>query len=211
MALVRVTNVEVLNNQATFRDPLSFEITFESQTELPDDTEWKIIYVGSAESESFDQELDSVLVGPVPQGSLKFVFQVDAPDPAKIPHNELLGVTVVLITGAYRGQEFIRIGYYVNVEYSDPELQQEPPMPARIDLLNRNILASNPRVTRFAIRWDDAAPEEHPPNMDENEADAAGDSMGLDELGGDEGDAMDVDDDDEEEEEDGPDEGEYDI
>jgi len=40
------------------------------------DTEWKIIYVGSAESESFDQELDSVLVGPVPAGSLKFVFQV---------------------------------------------------------------------------------------------------------------------------------------
>lgn len=40
------------------------------------DIEWKITYVGSAESEKYDQELDSVLVGPVPVGCNKFVFQV---------------------------------------------------------------------------------------------------------------------------------------
>lgn len=40
------------------------------------DLEWKIIYVGSAESEEFDQILDSVLVGPVPAGRHMFVFQV---------------------------------------------------------------------------------------------------------------------------------------
>lgn len=40
------------------------------------DLEWKIIYVGSAESEAYDQILDSVLVGPVPAGRHKFVFQV---------------------------------------------------------------------------------------------------------------------------------------
>jgi hypothetical protein len=40
------------------------------------DLEWKIIYVGSAESEAFDQILDSVLVGPVPAGRHMFVFQV---------------------------------------------------------------------------------------------------------------------------------------
>ncbi|PNJ13276.1 ASF1B isoform 3, partial [Pongo abelii] len=57
--------------------------------------EWKIIYVGSAESEEFDQILDSVLVGPVPAGRHMFIFQ-----------------------------------------------------------LQRNILASNPRVTRFHINWD---------------------------------------------------------
>ena len=38
--------------------------------------EWKIIYVGSASSESYDQVLDSVLVGPVPQGTHKFLFEV---------------------------------------------------------------------------------------------------------------------------------------
>ena len=43
---------------------------------LPIDLEWKIIYVGSASSESYDQVLDSVLVGPVPVGRHKFLFQV---------------------------------------------------------------------------------------------------------------------------------------
>lgn len=40
------------------------------------DLEWKIIYVGSASSEDHDQVLDSVLVGPVPQGRHKFLFEV---------------------------------------------------------------------------------------------------------------------------------------
>lgn len=43
------------------------------------DLEWKIIYVGSAESEEYDQVLDSVLVGPVPAGRHMFVFQVSYP------------------------------------------------------------------------------------------------------------------------------------
>jgi hypothetical protein len=36
------------------------------------DLEWKVVYVGSGENESFDQELDSVLVGPVPVGLMNF-------------------------------------------------------------------------------------------------------------------------------------------
>lgn len=40
------------------------------------DLEWKLIYVGSAESEMYDQELDDIMVGPVPVGVNKFVFQV---------------------------------------------------------------------------------------------------------------------------------------
>lgn len=40
------------------------------------DLEWKITYVGSAESEKYDQVLDSVLVGPVAPGQYRFVFQV---------------------------------------------------------------------------------------------------------------------------------------
>jgi len=42
------------------------------------DLEWKVIYVGSADSDRYDQELDSVLVGPVPIGVSKFVLQVRA-------------------------------------------------------------------------------------------------------------------------------------
>ena len=40
------------------------------------DLEWKIVYVGSAESDAYDQVLDTVFVGPVPYGRHTFVFQV---------------------------------------------------------------------------------------------------------------------------------------
>ena len=40
------------------------------------DLEWKIIYVGSAENDSYDQVLDSVWVGPVPVGTHTFLFEV---------------------------------------------------------------------------------------------------------------------------------------
>lgn len=40
------------------------------------DLEWKIVYVGSAEDDRYDQVLDSIMVGPVPVGINKFVFQV---------------------------------------------------------------------------------------------------------------------------------------
>ena len=62
MAKVHVCNVLVLDNPAQFMTKLEFEITFECIEDLPEDLEWKIIYVGSAESEEFDQILDTVYV-----------------------------------------------------------------------------------------------------------------------------------------------------
>ncbi len=90
--------------------------------------EWNIVYVGSASSKSHDQTLDSVLVGPVCAGRHKFVFQADAPNTAKLPPEDAVGVTVVLLTCSYKGCEFVRVGYYVNNEYDDPELTENPPM-----------------------------------------------------------------------------------
>lgn len=56
------------------------------------------------------------------------VYQADAPNTGLIPESDAVGVTVVLITCTYRSQEFIRIGYYVNNEYTDPELRENPPI-----------------------------------------------------------------------------------
>lgn len=55
MAVVNVQHVLVLNNPATFFDPLAFDIQYECTAELESDLEWKMIYVGSAESEEYDQ------------------------------------------------------------------------------------------------------------------------------------------------------------
>ena len=78
----------------------------------------------------------------------------DPPNPDKIPVADLIGNTVILITCAYLGQDFIQIGYYVNNEYDDPELQENLPEKPILEKIYRNILASDPRVKKFKIVWD---------------------------------------------------------
>lgn len=104
-------------------------------------------------SDQYDQELDSLLVGPIPVGVNKFVFEAESPDTKRIPDADILGVTVVLLTCSYDGREFIRIGYYVNNEYEAADLSADPPANPDVTKIRRNILADKPRVTRFAIKW----------------------------------------------------------
>ncbi|XP_046400409.1 histone chaperone ASF1A [Ischnura elegans] len=156
MAKVHMCNVVVFDNPSPFLNPFQFEVTFECIEDLKEDLEWKMIYVGSAESEEYDQVLDTVYVGPVAEGRHMFVFQADPPDVRRIPDGDALGVTVVLLTCSYRKREFVRVGYFINNEYSDPELRENPPPHPDFTKVTRNILASEPRVTRFKIDWDDA-------------------------------------------------------
>ncbi|KAL9639624.1 MAG: hypothetical protein Q9164_000818 [Protoblastenia rupestris] len=169
MSVVSLLGVKVLNNPAKFNDSYHFEITFECLEQLQKDLEWKLTYVGSATSSEHDQELDSLLVGPIPVGVNKFLFEADPPDLRRIPSTEILGVTVILLTCSYDGREFVRVGYYVNNEYDSEELNAEPPSKPDIERVKRNVLAEKPRVTRFAIKWDteDSAPAEFPPEQPE--------------------------------------------
>jgi histone chaperone ASF1 len=121
------------------------------------DLEWKVTYVGSAEDTTRDQILEEVMVGPVSVGVNKFVLQASPPNPDMIPEGDLLGVTVILVTCSYLDQEFIRIGYYVNNEPSEPYDPENPPTVVDISTVVRNILADQPRVTRIPINWNGAA------------------------------------------------------
>ncbi|XP_023021059.1 histone chaperone asf1 [Leptinotarsa decemlineata] len=176
MAKVQLCNITVMDNPSQFLNPFQFEITFECIEELKEDLEWKMIYVGSAESEEYDQVLDSVFVGPIPEGKHMFVFQADPPNVSRIPENDAIGVTVVLLTCSYRSQEFIRVGYFINNEYSDPELRENLPSPPQFDKVVRNILASEPRVTRFKINWEETNPQE---NVTHTEQTATGSSVNV--------------------------------
>ncbi len=76
------------------------------------------------------------------------------------------------------------MGYYVNNEYMDEALAEDPPTKPVIEKVRRNILAEKPRVTRFAIKWDseESAPAEFPPeqpDVDAQEDDGA--TYGADE------------------------------
>ncbi|KAF9437013.1 Histone chaperone asf1 [Entomortierella beljakovae] len=169
MSIVSITQVNVLDNPTHFANPYQFEITFECIAPLAADLEWKIIYVGSANSNAHDQVLETIMVGPVPVGVHKFVFQADAPKLELIPHNDIVGVTVILITCSYQEKEFVRIGYYVNNDYLDDELRENPPEQIAYDKLFRSILAEKPRVTRFPINWDNPLEEEQPPLQTEEQ------------------------------------------
>ncbi|EFQ31705.1 ASF1 like histone chaperone [Colletotrichum graminicola M1.001] len=183
MSIVSLLGVQVLNNPAKFTDKYEFEITFECLESLEKDLEWKLTYVGSATSDQYDQELDSLLVGPVPVGVNKFIFEADAPNTSRIPDADILGVTVILLTCAYDGREFVRVGYYVNNEYDSEELNAEPPSKPIIERVKRNVLAEKPRVTRFAIKWDNeaSAPAEFPPEQPEADLVADEEEYGADE------------------------------
>ncbi|KAK2957066.1 putative Histone chaperone ASF1A [Blattamonas nauphoetae] len=149
---VDVTDIIVENLEATFFDQFVVEIQFECKTQISDDLEWKLIYIGSPSGPEFDQELESVLVGPVTVGKSKFKLVGPHPDPTKIPNDDLVGVSAILISCWYRDQEFIRVGYYLTNEYADPELVQNPPEVPDPTKLVRKII-NEPRITRFQINW----------------------------------------------------------
>ncbi|EJD05180.1 anti-silence-domain-containing protein [Fomitiporia mediterranea MF3/22] len=153
MSIVTIKNVEFLNNPARFTDPYRFRVLFECIAPLPDDLEWRLIYVSSPGNEELDQELDSCLVGPVPVGTNSFDFESPAPDFRRIPPEDLLGVAALILTGSYNDQEFVRVGYYQNTEYDDELLRENPPAQVMVDRLTRDVNAK-PRVTRFQIKWD---------------------------------------------------------
>ena len=134
------------------------------------DLEWKVLYVDKAEDVSSDIVLDEILVGPVPVGVNKFVLQAGAPDPNKLSQDDLLGVTVVLVTCSYREKEFVRVGYYVNNEYTGPvdDPERGPPRPYDLSQVTRQILADKPRVTKFPIPWGNVQEENESSNSTNN-------------------------------------------
>ena len=166
-----------------------------------------MIYVGSAEDAGRDQVLEEVMVGPVAAGVSQFVLQAPAPDPNSISNEDLIGVTVVLVTCSYRDQKFVQIGYYINNEYSEPYEEGTLPNPIDIAKLRRQILAEEPRVTRYAINWNGENGTVAIEGTEESVVNPAEDDEGMDlnEMEEDEDDD-DVDDDDE-----GDDEKEIDL
>jgi len=81
------------------------------------------------------------------------VLQAPPPNFQAIQNEDILGVTVILLSCSYLDEKFIQIGYYVNNEYSEPFEPENYPNPVDISKVFRNILADQPRVTRFPINW----------------------------------------------------------
>jgi histone chaperone ASF1 len=109
--------------------------------------EFRVVYVGSTQGPEYDQTLESVMVGPVPVGVSKFVLEAPAPKLELIPQTDIVGLTVMLLSCFYLDKEFIRVGYYVNNDYVEEELRENPPPVPDLSKIQRNILAEKPRVS----------------------------------------------------------------
>ena len=86
-------------------------------------------------------------------GIHSFVLQTERVNADRIPDKDKVGITAVLLTGSFNSKEFFRVGYYVNIQYEEAALNEEPPANPIIEKLVRNVLVDKPRVTKFAIDW----------------------------------------------------------
>eukprot|EP00466_Bigelowiella_natans_P011215 jgi/Bigna1/132590/aug1.18_g7298 len=176
---VRLKSIQVLENPSLLLKPLRFEITLETQEKgLKDDLRWNVVWVGSASDKSLDQELEDVDVGPIKGGISRFILETPPPDPKRIPAEDRLGATVLLLTCSYRGNRFLKIGYYVNVCETREEAIDDDgdtgnnrtnlviPDGARDGFTSRpestdpatfwrSLLSDEPRIYQYPIVWDD--------------------------------------------------------
>lgn len=154
MSLLNILNIIVDNNPSNFLSPFLFKITFECLQPIKEEIEWKLIYVGSAKDESYDQVLDSFSMDSLQAGIMQFQIESNPPNYQLIPtKDDLFGVTAIIITISFRKQEFFRCGYYVYNSYIDEELLLNEPQQIMIDRIQRSIFADKPRITRYNINW----------------------------------------------------------
>jgi len=152
MSKVKIANVELKNPVAKFSDNIEMDISFECMEQIEADLDWELVFVGSSDDSANDQVLESVAVGPVKVGSNKFTLSAPAPNINKIAAADLLDCTLLLLKCSYKGQLFVQVGYFVNNQYSEKELQENPPSEPVVEKLVRE-LSSTPRVTTFPIDW----------------------------------------------------------
>ena len=75
-----------------------------------------------------------------------YLIKADPPDTTKIPEDDVIGVTAVLITASYRDHEFVHVGYFVTNEYEDPEMRENPPLVPQFNKLIRTVIANEPQM-----------------------------------------------------------------
>lgn len=98
-------------------EKFTFKLTFNNEAVVNDDVEFVVTYFGDAYSDSHDQNICHNTIGPLQTGKLYFELETSPIDLTKIPIKTLFGLTTILIVGKFKGEQFIRIGYVVDVSY----------------------------------------------------------------------------------------------
>lgn len=151
---VQLLELELLgDNPGPYAAPLHFRARVESSHAFTEPISVSFLWVGSATSSEFDQSLDVFDVGPLCEGVTDFELVCDGPDPFEVPQDELIGLTVLIISFQFRQQEFLRVAYYCQAAYFTPQLNEHPPHPLQPDALGRFVVMPQPVVTATPINW----------------------------------------------------------
>lgn len=152
--IVQLLEIELLgDNPGNYCSPLKWRVRVDSASALPVPISIGFVWVGSCTSSDYDQVLDTFDVGPLYQGLTEFELECDSPNPEEVPQDELVGLTILIISFQFRQQEFLRVAYYTQVAYLDPSLNENPPIPIKKELLGRFITMAQPVVTATPINW----------------------------------------------------------
>ena len=76
MSLVNVLNVIVKQAKTPFTAPISFEIYFESIKPLKNSLTWRIVYIGQASCDEYDQILEEAEMDVQQPARMKFDLEV---------------------------------------------------------------------------------------------------------------------------------------
>lgn len=153
---IQLLQLELLNeNPGPYQKSFQWRMRVAVSEQLLEPLTVTFVWVGSHRSSEFDQLLDSFDVGPFVPGVSEFQLESDAPRVDLIPPEDVLGVSVLLLSFQYRAQEFLRVGYYTQVAYFDESLNAAPPDLANGELLGRFLVMSQPAVTILPIAWDE--------------------------------------------------------
>lgn len=104
-------------------DSFAFTVVMNVLERIEEDVEFDVIYFCDAYSDHHDQKIESVVIGPIDKGMHTFDIESRPIDFSKIPLKILFGLSCILIAVKYAGQQFLRVGYIVDVKY--PGINQD--------------------------------------------------------------------------------------
>ena len=123
MSKIRVTNICIPEVKSSFDTPIKVNIEFEALAPLAQDLNWKIIYIGSANSCKHDQILESFSFPVKKLGGYSFNVDVSPPDHKLVPSfDDLLGATLLMISAVYNEKEFFRCSYFVYNNFENEQI-----------------------------------------------------------------------------------------
>ena len=161
--MIHIVEIAFNHERKQFTDQIEMKIKYNAIETLQNDVSFKIAYVFDPQQPKYDQELEELSIGPIPQGVGEFTITCDPPKLDNVPVELVYGVQVLTLTMSYEGQEFCHIGYYVNTSYKYEITFEEddnghlsfvfPENHPIIADLVRVIHDDKPRVTRKQIEW----------------------------------------------------------